>query len=301
MLLQGKIRQYKTIVEALQPGKGKSRKQLMLRLEAEGFLISPRTYDRLMEDLRFEFGISIHYDPTKNQYLIAPESLPAIDAFLQFCKAGEVAEFIQSLLISPSETLNHISFGNGSELRGIHLLQPLLQSITNRQPIRFMAENQKGTVKEVVMEPYMLREYGYRWFVVGYLRGEAGTGDLRCFAVDKITELEALADHFEPRPDFPYGDLFRDLVGVGIEGEKEKLHLRVYPPHDRQLLAFPLHPSQKILKEGKEFTEIEMKLVVNDELEQRLLQLGAAVEVLEPKGLRKSIRNQLREALKYYK
>ena len=273
----------------------------MLRLEAEGFLISPRTYDRLMEDLRFEFGISIHYDPTKNQYLIAPESLPAIDAFLQFCKAGEVAEFIQSLLISPSETLKHISFGNGSELRGIHLLQPLLQSITNRQPIRFMAENQKGTVKEVVMEPYMLREYGYRWFVVGYLRDEDGAGDLRCFAADKITELEALADHFEPRPDFPYGDLFRDLVGVGFEGEKEKLVLRVYPPHDRQLLAFPLHPSQKILKDGKEFTEIEMKLVVNDELEQRLLQLGAAVEVLEPKGLRKSIRNQLREALKYYK
>ena len=112
MLLQGKIRQYKTIVEALQPGKGKSRKQLMLRLEAEGFLISPRTYDRLMEDLRFEFGIAIHYDPTKNHYLIANESLPALDAFLQFCKAGEVAEFNESLDDAP-DAVNKDPYGEG--------------------------------------------------------------------------------------------------------------------------------------------------------------------------------------------
>ena len=299
MTIQGKIRQYKTLVEALHPGKGKSRKQLMLRLEAEGFLVSPRTFDRLMEELRFQFGISITYDPRKNHYVIDDKSHAALDGFINFCKAGELAEFTQSLLAAPSATFRQVSFGNGHSLLGIQWLQPLLQAIANRLPLRIQYQNfQKGSVKTIVLQPYMLREYLHRWYLLGL---QPESAEQKLLALERITALETLPEPFEIKDEFPFEDIFRQVVGLSPAGEPEKVLLRAYPPLDKFLVAYPLHPSQQLVRETKDYTEFSWQLVVNRELEQWILQQGGEAEVLEPKSLRKSVRNQLRQALQYYK
>ncbi|ULQ55794.1 WYL domain-containing protein [Flavihumibacter rivuli] len=299
MSLQGKIHQYKIIIDSLLHSKGRSRKQLMSALETAGFQLSPRTFERLLEGLRYEYKISIPYDAAKNCYRIDEDTLPQVADFMRFCKTGEVAAFGQTLMAEPAQALKHISFGNSSELKGIHWLDPLFRAITSQQQVSFRHENyHKGTFKEFVVEPYLLREYLYRWYLVGY----TPDGELRTFGVDRIHDLKLLEQTFEPKKKFPYADLFNHVVGVTYDVDNpSEVILRVYPKQDKYLLSFPLHASQEVVKQTEDYTDFRYFVVPNYELIQRLLAMGTEVEVLEPKSLRKSVRAILKEAYQRYK
>jgi len=66
--------------------------------------------------------------------------------------------------------------------------------------------------------------------------------------------------------------------------------------------TFPLHQSQLILSEDEDADEIiiELFIAVTDDFIMELLSYGSDAEVKEPTSLRKKMKQQLMNTLRYY-
>ena len=99
-----------------------------------------------------------------------------------------------------------------------------------------------------------------------------------------------------------FDEYFEDVIGVTKrEGQQsEKVLLRfpkdVYP----YVATKPWHGSQKKVAEDERSVTIELDVVVNYELEQKILSWGDYVEVLAPQSLRDIISDRINKADKFY-
>ncbi len=94
---------------------------------------------------------------------------------------------------------------------------------------------------------------------------------------------------------------FDNVFGLVYEPEQninapiEEVRLRFSPLMINHLSALPLHKSQQI--NGDVAT---LHIIINPEIENKILSYGEHVEVLSPQSLRKKIRERLTETLKRY-
>ncbi|MBC6491206.1 helix-turn-helix transcriptional regulator [Flavihumibacter stibioxidans] len=300
MTFQEKIRQYQTLVSNLLEGEGKNRDQLLSALREAGMDISLRTFQRALEELREEYGIHISYDASRNIYSVADAAKPVLEDFMRFCGHNAWTGFARMLLAASPEERLAVSFERGSEERGMHALQPLFRAIVDRKQVRFILENHSGQPgKEYILNPYLLKEYRGNWFLAGMV---ARNGKIRTYELSRISNLELLQETYQPDKDFPSDMISRFMIGAGLEdGKPEKIVLELYPPADRVLAELPLHATQKKVKSGKDCLQVELRLLVNQDLVEALLQLGDRVKVLEPSALRKALVSRYKDALKLYK
>ncbi len=100
--------------------------------------------------------------------------------------------------------------------------------------------------------------------------------------------------------DIDFDDYFADVIGVTKrEGqEAEKVLLR-FPKNEYPYVATkPWHGSQKKVDEDERSVTIELDVVINYELEQKILSWGDYVEVLQPQTLRDTIGHRLENAIR---
>ena len=64
--------------------------------------------------------------------------------------------------------------------------------------------------------------------------------------------------------------------------------------------TLPLHSTQQIISEDENVIVISINVNINFELEQIIKSYGSSVEVIEPKDLRKTIKQDLQATLKFY-
>jgi hypothetical protein len=75
------------------------------------------------------------------------------------------------------DTLNYISFESQGDLRGIENLKPILFAIKNHRKVVFAHENfDTGKQRKYTVEPYLLKEYQTRWYLVGIILGTNDVG-----------------------------------------------------------------------------------------------------------------------------
>lgn len=300
MTFQEKIRQYQTLVSSLLEGEGKNREQLLSALREAGIDISLRTFQRVLEELREEYGILISYDASRNIYLVAESAKPALEDFMRFCAHNAWSGFARMLLAASPEERQAVSFERDSEAKDMQLLQPAFRAILEKKQLRFVLAGNSGREgKEYIVNPYLLKEYRGHWFLAGIV---VRNGKLRSFDLGHISRLEILQESYQPEKSFPAELFSRFLIGTSLpDGKPEKIVLELYPPADKTLADSPLHHSQKILKTGKDCLQIELRVLVNADLVEELLRLGDKVKVLEPSSLRKELAGCLKDALKLYK
>ena len=123
MSAQGTIRRYILIVEKVSSTSYPSFKVLSDYLFENGFEISQRTLQRNIEQIRYEFGIEIKYDRTKNGYFIDKETSINLDSFLRFLEIAGTANLLTESLKDGRNTLNYISFEAQGNLKGIENLK----------------------------------------------------------------------------------------------------------------------------------------------------------------------------------
>ena len=94
---------------------------------------------------------------------------------------------------------------------------------------------------------------------------------------------------------------FRDIIGITTDaGKMEKVVLSFTPQQGNYVKALPLHHSQKPLCDNDKEFQIELYLVPNFELEQKILMHGELVKVLKPAWLARNIKRSLQQALEQY-
>ena len=299
MSAHGTIRRYILIIEKLTTRQYPSFSEIKDYLHEHGFEISPRTLQRDIEQIRFEFGIEIKYNRTKNGYYIDKEESINLDSFLRFLEIVGTANLLSESLKDGKKTLNYISFESQGDLKGIDNLERLLFAIKNHRKISFEHENfESGKKRKYSMKPYLLKEYQNRWYIVGIA---SGFNECRTFGIDRIQELQVSSETFMPDKKLNAAKLFENIVGLTYSFDKlEEVILSFTPFQAKYVKSLPLHRSQEIIGENEKEVLVKLLIIPNYEFKQKIFMLGDQVKVVKPLWLMKDVINNFKTVLRNY-
>ena len=199
-----------------------------------------------------------------------------------------------------------IQFDSNPYFEGRNLIGSLFTAISNKQVLALKYHTFKDPqVKEVVVYPYLLKEYNNRWFLI--VGVEDGT--ILNFALDRIDDFKPMPhiDYIEPDEDLE--SRFDDIVGVTLFKDKptEDILLWVNEEGYQYVKTKPLHGSQRDVKgeEDKAVRErypalqggrfFRLQCILNYELEQLLMSKMNQLVVLEPATLKDSLINRIKK------
>jgi len=255
---------------------------------------SKRTLQRDLKEIRNIFGIDVEYSKLHKGYFIVQSEMEtmnfqrmmeAFDLFSSLNLAQDLAPFIQLEKRRPQGTEN---------------LYGLLHAIKNKFEIRFDHQkfhDEKATKRDV--SPYALKEFKNRWYL---LAKDNKAGQVKSFALDRLTELEITNSKFVLPPNYNPEDIYRNSFGIiGPTGDKpEEIILSFDPYQGKYITTLQLHETQQVLLNTEEELKIKLTLYISHDLIMELLSFGDTVTVLEPESLVNEIKELHRKAFMQY-
>jgi len=192
-----------------------------------------------------------------------------------------------------------VQFESAPATRGSELLMPILDHIQSKRMLGMSYKKfQSDAAKEVLLHPYLLKEYRNRWYVIGW---NPERNAYRTYGLDRIQQLNETGESFAVRADFNPDDFFLHSFGISKIAEAPcdvKIHCSQL--EYEYLAAQPVHSSQRLTDLGNGYYELHLHVLLTFELLQFLLGLGAAIRVIEPEDLKQLMRQNLSNALKLY-
>jgi predicted DNA-binding transcriptional regulator YafY len=102
--------------------------------------------------------------------------------------------------------------------------------------------------------------------------------------------------------DFNSDLYFKHAVGITVTTDKPlEVVFKANNLAAKYLDSQPLHPSQKLVKEGNKRTTFELFVLITEELIRNLMSYGDEIEVLEPEVLRNEIQQRVASMVARYK
>ena len=199
-----------------------------------------------------------------------------------------------------------IQFDSNPYFEGRNLIGSLFTAISNKQVIALKYHTFKNPeVKEVVVYPYLLKEYNNRWFLIVGLED----GTIWNFALDRIDDFRPMPHIDYIEPDEELESRFDDIVGVTLIKDRptENILLWVNEKGHQYVKTKPLHGSQRDVKgeEDKRLREkypalqggrfFRLQCILNYELEQLLMSKMDQLVVLEPAVLTDTLKSHIKK------
>lgn len=210
-----------------------------------------------------------------------------------------------------SEGRRIISFANNPYLHNSNLLGKLFTAISNKVVINLSYHTFRDpeSVKQVVLHPYLLKQYNNRW----YLLGAAEDGYILNFALDRIDDIEPMSSVKYMEAEEGLEERFYDIVGVTLpkDTDVEKILLWVSDEQYPYIETKPIHGSQRAIRGSRAeqlhkeygFSDghfIELRCIVNTELKQLIVSFIDQVVVLTPISLRDEMMGRFEALIKKY-
>jgi predicted DNA-binding transcriptional regulator YafY len=199
-----------------------------------------------------------------------------------------------------------IGFENNPYVSGLEYISVLYRAIIYKTPLKIVSKSfRKNKEEEYELHPYYLKKYNNRWFVFGYNVNEA---TIFKKALDRIKNIKELKTEFI-HSEINFDEYFEDAIGVTLkENQKpQKVKIRVSKDLWPYVETKPIHESQssgskenlKTLEKG--YIDITLNVILNYELESKILERGEGFEVLEPLELRNKIALRIEKLNAKYK
>jgi len=192
----------------------------------------------------------------------------------------------------------HVQFETTPVAQGSDLLPELLAAIKQHQEVRFRYHSfLDDSRSERVLEPYLLKEYRNRWYVIGRDVERDGT---RTFGLDRIQNLHPSQRYFSVSHDFDSEALFRHSFGITAGGRAEEVVLRFGKQQGLFVRSQPLHPTQETISEDENGLLVRIHVIPSPELNMTILSFGQQVEVVSPSHLRDEVAAAIAQASAHY-
>jgi len=175
-----------------------------------------------------------------------------------------------------------VQFEQNTGYTGLNWLRELYDAIQQDHAVLLDYQDFNATAPtRYEVNPYLLKEYNNRWFLLGYAEGWY---EGRPFPLDRIQRIVALPNKRRRADKTDWKTEFTDIVGVTriTENPVESLLLRVWLPRARYVDTKPLHPSQQLVNREDTYLDFQYHLRWNPELMAKLLELGPDAELLKP-------------------
>ena len=198
------------------------------------------------------------------------------------------------------EVRTAVGFESAIYNKGMEHFTPLFNAIRKKTTVELRYQSFKMQEPQtLIVHPYYLKQYNNRWFLF------CCNGDhtnLSNYPLDRILSVKlAHVPYRETHIDFD--EYFEDVIGVTKrEGQQSEKVLLRFPKEEYPYVATkPWHGSQEKVAEDEHTVTIELDVVINYELEQKILSWGDYVEVIAPASLRENILKRTMKADRKYR
>ena len=252
-----------------------------------------RTLYNYRTAIREIFNIDIRCDEANYEYYIEAEDAHKLSVTNWLLNSRAVND----ALAQASDVANRIFLEDVPSAR--EHLGTAIAAIQQGRRVRFDYYNyaRSRPTRGVVFEPYFLKIFKQRWYLVGRHVAE---NKIKTYALDRVKEFTHLNESFEMPATFVPDEYFRDAFGIIVtQGEPKRIALRVDARTAHYLRDLPLHHSQQeVVHDG--FVIFYYKMLISNDLITELLSYGPRVTVLEPLELRNALIAEYRNALANY-
>ena len=260
-------------------------------------VVSARTLQRDIRKIRNDFGIEILYDHNRRGYAIHRDNDQEVLAFLRFMGMARTADILVESLADGHEHMRHIHFDSVHLFNGREHIKTVIQAVRDRRLVGFTHQRfERNSPTHVILRPYFLREYQYRWYLVGIPEAHK-TREPKNYGLDRISRIDILPQTFERTDEDYVREKYYHTVGLNFSaGKPENVLVRCTVLTGKYLQSLPIHPSQEILKKGNTHWTVRFKVVPNFEFEQKLLMHLYQIEVLSPDWFVRAFKNNVFKA-----
>lgn len=180
-------------------------------------------------------------------------------------------------------------------------LQSAIEAMQKNRVIEFDYQQFAGHRETCHIEPYAMKVYRQRWYIVGRI---IESGGIRCIAIDRILDFKLTETKFKVPESFKAKDYFKNVVGIYTNDDQkpQTVRIKVYGVAVEYLRSRPLHETQReVSTKHLESSTFEYKLCITPDLSTELLSMGEKVEVLEPAELREEMKKRISLLFNLYK
>lgn len=236
-------------------------------------------------DKSFSINKSPLNDTEAEQLKNAVSILQRFEGSPEFEWVNEIAPLLNDKFGLKNQDQKVMSLESNIDYKGYKHITLLFNAIINKSVITVKYEPFNTPEYKVTFHPYFLKQYNNRWFVFGY--NEFNQNQHCNLALDRINgEIEKTNEKYrEDTTDWV--EFFDDIIGVSKDPNRkvEEVKLVFSKEQAPYIDTKPLHWSQKtkFLDDGS--LEVRIKVMLNYELEMRILSFGEKVKVISPEIL----------------
>lgn len=252
-----------------------------------------RTYVRQIEDI---FDITIECEHRDEyRYYISSENDLATDSI----RSKLLNAFSINNLLSESKGLRgKILYENipSKDKFMIPIMEAIRDSLTLRIDYRPFYHSEPGSH---TVAPYCLKIHKNRWYV---LVKEGGM--MIHLALDRISSLTVLEDHFKPDSQFDVERFYDGVFGVIASRDEldvETVIVKVRKDKADYLQALPLHSSQGVVEADANSVTFRYRLMPTRDFISEILSMGSAAKILSPQWVADELKWEYTQALGQYK
>lgn len=261
----------------------------------DGKPLALRTFHVHREAIAELFGVEVKCDTSTNEYYISSPEILKNDRIRQWL----LNSFTLSNMIEASCNMkDRILFEDIP--KGTEYIQTVIEAMQENKVLMIEYQPFYGHKSTLHIQPYAMKVYHQRWYIVGYLKELEG---IRNIALDRTLKMELTAETFRYHNNFDAEQYYSNTVGIFVNEnlKPQKVVVRAYGIHVEYMRSLPLHHSQEEIEcKDQQYADFQYCLCLTPELTSQLLAMGEKIEVLEPKELRKEIKNRLLNSLNRY-
>lgn len=287
---------YLWLIELLSYSKGLSKSEIDSRWANSVFnddgkkTIPRRTFIRMKDNILNLFDIKIGYDRKDKKYYIENDISECnkntqflLSAFAVNQMVSENRDLADRILLEDTPTGSNV------------FLPEITTAMRENRRLSITYQNyEMQTAREFEIEPYALRYFGRRWYVLAHTDFH---NSLRLYALDRMKDVKISDKLFKLPEDFSADDYFSRYFGVIVtDGKAENIQLKTTDTRAKYLRSLPLHRSQKEIASNL----FELHLVPTDDFINAVRAMGAEVEIVSPDWLRKRLLQDAKDLVKKY-
>ena len=196
----------------------------------------------------------------------------------------------------------HIQFEQAPQTLGTEHIATLMSAIGERRVVRFVYRKfvtGAPLESERCIEPYLLKEYRNRWYLIGK---PEGAQNVKTFALDRMTRVVLDDAQFNRDSAFDADRYFKDTVGITSgSGGVQEFRWAAAPILSHYLESQPIHASQRRIEVAPPHPNwmcYAIDVHPTYELNQWILGFGADALPLGPQGWVEQLRQTHSKALK---
>ncbi len=277
------------------------------------FMRSESGYNAPIETIRGSNGYYYRYtdksfsiyksplnDTEAEQLKKAVSILQRFEGSPEFEWVNELGPLLNDKFNLKSQEKKVMSLESNIDYKGYNHITPVFNAIINKTVLKIKYEPFGKEEYEITFHPYFLKQYNSRWFVFGY--NEFNHESQWNLALDRINGDVEKTNNKYKEDTTDWEEFFDDMIGVskGKDEQPEEVKLVFSKEQAPYIKTKPLHSTQKTRQLEDGLLEIRISIVVNYELEMRILSYGEKVKVISPHNLVLKIKERIKQQFQNY-